>query len=86
MGLNLCVQIPDTILLWLYSCLANRFLSSSFTMIHAWGRPYTPFRISTYKLPSVVAFSYRLYSFMISSEMSHSFILRYSYLVMEVIR
>ena len=43
-----------------------------------WGRPYMPFRISTYTILSGFAFSRRLYIVMISSGMSHSFSLRYS--------
>ena len=77
MGLHLCVHSPGTIFPWVYSCFSNRFLSSSFAMSPAWGRPYTPFRIYTYTLPSGVAFLRSFYSSMILSGMSHSFSLRY---------
>ena len=82
MALHLCVHSPRTSLLWVYFCLVISFLSSSFLMGPAWGRPYMPFRISAYTLPSVFPFSCRLYSFMIPSVMSHNFSLRYSYRAM----
>ena len=79
-------KIPGTILLWVYSCFANRFLSSLLAISPAWGRPYMPLGISAYTLPSIVAFPCRLYSFIILSGMLHSVSLRYSYCVMGVFR
>ena len=86
MGIHLYVQSPGTNLLCVYLCFASRFLSSSFVMSHVWGRPYIPFRVSTYTLPSVVSFLCRLYCLMTSSEMSHYFRLIYSYRIMGVFR
>ena len=53
MGLHLGVQNPVTVLIWLYSCFASSFSSSSFTMSPSWGRTYMSFRVSTYTLPSI---------------------------------
>ena len=56
MCLYLCVQSHGTILLWVYLCFASRFSSNSFIMSPDWGRPYMTFWVSTYMLPSVVAY------------------------------
>ena len=81
MGLHFCVQSLGTILFLVYSFFDIRLPSISFEISTAWGRPCMPFRISMYTMPSVVAFSFRLYSYMVSSGMLHNFSLRYSYCV-----
>ena len=86
MGLHVCVQSPGTIFFCLYLCFACCLSSSLFSMSHAWGRPYTSFRISLYLLLFVVALSCRFYSFMILSCMSHNFSLIYLYRVMGIFR
>ena len=86
MGLHLCVHSLVTILLWVYSCFANRFPSSLFAMSTAWGRPYIPFRIFKYTILYGVALLRSLYSCMILSGMLHSFTLRYSYRFMGLLR